>query len=111
MLGVPYEDHALFQSLSRTLLDNTTDPAGRRQGEGGACPAELDVTRDARRHVAFGHGVHQCLGHTLARVELQLVLETVLRRLPGLRLAVPEERLVFQRDTIVYGLRELPVTW
>ncbi|MFD5933209.1 cytochrome P450 [Streptomyces sp. NPDC060333] len=81
------------------------------QGEGAACPAELDVTRDARRHVAFGHGVHQCLGHTLARVELQIVLETVLRRLPGLRLAVPEERLVFQRDTIVYGLRELPVTW
>ncbi|MCX5078116.1 cytochrome P450 [Streptomyces sp. NBC_00424] len=81
------------------------------QGEGAACPTELDVTRDARRHVAFGHGVHQCLGHTLARVELQIVLETVLRRLPGLRLAVPEERLVFQRDTIVYGLRELPVTW
>ncbi|WP_328296651.1 cytochrome P450 [Streptomyces sp. NBC_00435] len=76
-----------------------------------SCPAELDVTRDARRHVAFGHGVHQCLGHTLARVELQIVLETVLRRLPDLRLALPEERLVFQRDTIVYGLRELPVTW
>ncbi|MER5762503.1 cytochrome P450 [Streptomyces sp. NPDC002082] len=76
-----------------------------------ACPAELDVTRDARRHVAFGHGAHQCLGHTLARVELQIMLETVLRKLPGLRLAVPEERLVFQRDAIVYGLRELPVTW
>ncbi|MFZ3492604.1 cytochrome P450 [Streptomyces sp. 5.8] len=80
--------------------------------EGGAsCPAELDVTRDARRHVAFGHGPHQCLGHTLARVELQIMLETVLRELPGLRLAVPEEQLVFQRDTIVYGLRELPVAW
>lgn len=80
--------------------------------EGGAsCPAELDVTRDARRHVAFGHGPHQCLGHTLARVELQIMLETVLRKLPGLRLAVPEEQLVFQRDTIVYGLRELPVAW
>ncbi|MFD3682492.1 cytochrome P450 [Streptomyces sp. NPDC058613] len=78
---------------------------------GGACPAELDVTRDARRHLAFGHGAHQCLGHTLARVELQVILETVLRRLPGLRLAVPEDRLVFQRDTIVYGLRELPVAW
>lgn len=77
----------------------------------GACPAGLDVTRDARRHLAFGHGAHQCLGHTLARVELQVILETVLRRLPGLRLAVPEDRLVFQRDTIVYGLRELPVAW
>ena len=61
--------------------------------------------------MAFGHGVHQCLGHTPARVELRIVLETVLRRLPELRLAVPEEQLVFQRDTTVYGLRELPVTW
>lgn len=84
--------------------------ADARDGD-ASCPAELDVTRDARRHVAFGHGPHQCLGHTLARVELQILLETVLRKLPGLRLAVPEEQLVFQRDTIVYGLRELPVVW
>lgn len=88
-----------------------TPSADRVPAGAAACPAELDVTRDARRHLAFGHGVHQCLGHTLARVELQIVLETVLRRLPGLRLAVPEDRLVFQRDIIVYGLRELPVTW
>jgi cytochrome P450 len=54
-----------------------------------ASGADFDLTRDARRHVAFGYGIHQCLGQTLARVELQVVLTTLLRRLPGLRLAVP----------------------
>ncbi|MGX9888800.1 cytochrome P450 [Streptomyces sp. NPDC002276] len=72
---------------------------------------DLDVTRDARRHVAFGYGIHQCLGQTLARVELQTVLTTLFRRLPGLRLAVPADRLAYNQDNIVYGLRALPVTW
>ncbi|WP_427921476.1 cytochrome P450 [Streptomyces sp. cg40] len=72
---------------------------------------DLDLTRDARRHVAFGYGIHQCLGQTLARVELQTVLATLLRRLPGLRLAVPADQLAYNQDTIVYGLRALPVTW
>ncbi|WP_019055335.1 cytochrome P450 [Streptomyces prunicolor] len=76
----------------------------------GAEP-DLDLTRDARRHVAFGYGVHQCLGQTLARVELQIVLTTLLRRLPALRLVVPADQLTYNRDNIVYGLRELPVTW
>jgi cytochrome P450 len=72
---------------------------------------DLDLTRDARRHVAFGYGVHQCLGQTLARVELQTVLTTLLRRLPALRLAVPADQLTYNQDNIVYGLRALPVTW
>ncbi|MFD8418038.1 cytochrome P450 [Streptomyces sp. NPDC059466] len=79
--------------------------------EGGTCPSELDLTRDARRHVAFGYGIHQCLGQTLARVELQIILTTLLRRLPGLRLATSPDELVYNRDAIVYGLRALPVTW
>jgi cytochrome P450 len=72
---------------------------------------DLNLTRDARRHVAFGYGIHQCLGQTLARVELQTVLTTLLRRLPGLRLALPADQLAYNRDNIVYGLRALPVTW
>jgi cytochrome P450 len=71
----------------------------------------LDVTRDARRHVAFGFGVHQCLGQPLARLELRIILETLLRRLPGLRLAVPYEQIRFRQDTVVHGLEELPVAW
>ncbi|MFD9128404.1 cytochrome P450 [Kitasatospora sp. NPDC059571] len=71
----------------------------------------LDVTRDARRHFAFGFGVHQCLGQPLARVELQIALETLLRRLPELRLAVPFEELRYRTDMVVYGVQELPVAW
>ncbi|MFD8085200.1 cytochrome P450 [Kitasatospora sp. NPDC059722] len=72
---------------------------------------ELDLTRDARRHLAFGFGIHQCLGQPLARLELQIALDTVLRRLPGLRLAVPFEDVPFRGEMLVYGLHALPVAW
>ncbi|WP_030236123.1 cytochrome P450 [Streptomyces sp. NRRL S-350] len=71
----------------------------------------LDLTRDARRHLAFGFGVHQCLGQPLARLELQIALDTVLRRLPELRLAVPFEEIRFRGEMIIYGVHELPVAW
>lgn len=71
----------------------------------------LDLTRDARRHLAFGFGVHQCLGQPLARVELQIALSTVLRRLPDLRLAVPYEDIRFRHEMLVYGVHALPVAW
>lgn len=74
-------------------------------------PDELDVRRDARHHVAFGYGVHQCLGQNLARLELEIVLDTLFRRVPGPALAVPVAELPFRTDGILYGLRELPVTW
>ncbi|WP_326812849.1 cytochrome P450 [Streptomyces scopuliridis] len=73
--------------------------------------ADLDVARDARRHVAFGFGVHQCLGQPLARVELQTALETIIRRLPDLRLDVPFEDIRFREDMVVYGVYALPVAW
>lgn len=72
---------------------------------------DLDLTRDARRHVAFGFGVHQCLGQPLARLELQVALTSILRRLPELRLAVPFEELRFRHEMLVYGLHELPLAW
>ncbi|MFI6348573.1 cytochrome P450 [Streptomyces sp. NPDC050560] len=74
-------------------------------------PDTLDVTRDARRHVAFGFGVHQCLGQTLARMELQVVYSTLYRRIPALRLAASVEDIPFKHDGAVYGVYELPVTW
>ncbi|MBD0693384.1 cytochrome P450 [Streptomyces sp. CBMA123] len=72
---------------------------------------DLDLTRDARRHLAFGFGVHQCLGQPLARLELQIALDSVLRRLPGLRLAVPFEEVRFRGEMLIYGVHELPVAW
>ena len=71
----------------------------------------LDLTRDAHRHVAFGFGVHQCLGQPLARLELQVVYSTLYRRIPTLALATDVERIPFKHDGSVYGVYELPVTW
>ncbi|MFJ5228676.1 cytochrome P450 [Kitasatospora sp. NPDC088391] len=74
-------------------------------------PDTLDLDRDTRRHLAFGFGVHQCLGQPLARLELEIALETLLRRLPGLRLAVPFEEIRFRNEMLIYGVQSLPVTW
>ncbi|WP_326568261.1 cytochrome P450 [Amycolatopsis rhabdoformis] len=74
-------------------------------------PAKLDITRGARHHVAFGFGPHQCLGQNLARAELQIVFDTLFRRIPSLRLAVDVDDLPFKSDASIYGLYRLPVTW
>jgi cytochrome P450 len=71
----------------------------------------LDITRDARGHVAFGYGIHQCLGQNLARLELEIVLTTLFDALPGLRLAVPADRLPYKQEAHVFGIHEVPVTW
>ena len=74
-------------------------------------PDRLDIHRQARHHVAFGYGVHQCLGQPLARMELQVVYSTLYRRIPTLELAVPFEDIRFKHDMLVYGVHSLPVTW
>jgi cytochrome P450 len=61
--------------------------------------------------VAFGFGVHQCLGQPLARLELQVVYGTLYRRVPTLRLATELDRIPFKHDGSVYGVYELPVAW
>jgi cytochrome P450 len=74
-------------------------------------PDRLNLHRDARHHIAFGFGPHQCLGQPLARLELQVVYGTLYRRIPTLRLATTVDGLPFKHDDKVYGVRELPVTW
>ncbi|HEY0218966.1 MAG TPA: cytochrome P450 [Afipia sp.] len=71
----------------------------------------FDIRRDARHHVAFGFGVHQCLGQPLARAELQTVFGTLFNRIPTLRLGVPISELKFKDDMFVYGAESLPVAW
>ncbi|ADJ49152.1 cytochrome P450 [Amycolatopsis mediterranei S699] len=73
--------------------------------------AELDLTRSPNPHLAFGAGAHACLGQPLARTELQVVLEVLLRKLPSLELAVPADELRRVEGLAVGGLRELPVRW
>jgi cytochrome P450 len=74
-------------------------------------PDRLDLTRDARRHVTFGYGIHQCLGQPLARMELQVAYPTLLRRIPTLALAADLEEIPFKHDGFIFGAYELPVTW
>ena len=71
----------------------------------------LDVTRDAAGHVAFGHGVHHCLGAPQARMEMRNAFPALLRRFPGLALAVPFDDVGFRAFHFIYGLQSLPVTW
>ncbi|MCP2167384.1 cytochrome P450 [Goodfellowiella coeruleoviolacea] len=84
---------------------------GNRDPEVFDDPDRLDIQRDARRHVAFGFGVHQCLGQPLARMELQVVYSTLYRRIPTLRLAAELDQIPFKHDAAVYGVYALPVTW
>jgi cytochrome P450 len=71
----------------------------------------LDLTRaNARQHVAFGYGIHQCLGQPLARMELQTVLPEVFRRLPGLRIA-DGQVVRFKQTSAAYGASVMPVEW
>jgi cytochrome P450 len=71
----------------------------------------LDLTRAPNPHLTFGAGPHSCLGQSLARAELQVVLDVLVRRLPTLELALPAEELEQVEGLSVGGLREVPVRW
>ncbi|MFF5804371.1 cytochrome P450 [Streptomyces sp. NPDC012746] len=74
-------------------------------------PDALDLHRKATGHLGLGHGIHQCLGQQLARVEMTVALPALLRRFPTLRLAVPAEEVPLRTDMNIYGVHRLPVTW
>ncbi|MEU5291537.1 cytochrome P450 [Streptomyces umbrinus] len=85
--------------------------SGNRDEDVFPSPDVFDIHRPARQHVAFGYGPHQCLGQNLARLELEVTLGAVLRRLPELRLATDVEALQVKEDSAIFGLHGLPVTW
>ncbi|MFD9966466.1 cytochrome P450 [Amycolatopsis sp. NPDC058986] len=74
-------------------------------------PEVLDPHRATAGHVAFGHGIHQCLGQQLARVEMRVALPALFARFPELRLAVPAGDVPLGTTMLIYGVHELPVTW
>ncbi|MGW0733164.1 cytochrome P450 [Streptomyces sp. NPDC002851] len=83
-----------------------------RDPERFADPHVLDLRRQDGGHVAFGHGVHQCLGQQLARVEMGVAFPALLNRFPTLRLAVPAEEVGLRPETAdIYGVKSLPVAW
>lgn len=74
-------------------------------------PNQLDFTRAAHGHAAFGFGPHQCIGQALARTELQEAFRALLDELPAVRLGVPFQELNFLEDQIIYGVETLPLVW
>ncbi|MFJ5990607.1 cytochrome P450 [Lentzea sp. NPDC092896] len=92
-------------SVILSLLAGNHDPERYENAD------TLDVHRSARGHLSFGHGVHQCLGQQLARIEMRAGFEGLLRRFPGLRLAVPAGEVKLRTDMNIYGVHALPVTW
>ena len=80
-----------------------------RDGRLGPHMEKIDLNRPPVSHLAFGHGLHRCVGAELARLELRMAYPMLLRRFPELRLGVPAEQLAYRELAIVYGLEELPV--
>ncbi|MDQ1465947.1 MAG: hypothetical protein QOH10_362 [Actinomycetota bacterium] len=114
--------HSTFRyALEPVEIGGVTIPAGAQviinlaaanRDEGhNANPESLDVERPGVRHLAFGHGIHFCLGAPLARMEGHLALDALLHRFPYLRLAVPDEQLHWGHGDglVLRGLSELPV--
>ncbi|MGV0807401.1 cytochrome P450 [Mycolicibacterium setense] len=86
-------------------------PAGNRDPDFIASPDVLDISRGAPGHLAFGHGVHHCLGAPLARMEMRIAFPALLRRFPSLALAEPFEDVSYRSFHFIYGLKSLAVTW
>jgi cytochrome P450 len=118
----PPGQHATFRYATREVtIAGTTIPAGvqvlvslvtaGRDGARTPRPESLDLEREGVTHLAFGHGVHHCLGARLARLEAEIAFTTLLTRFPTMRLAVPAESLRWDRGDglVLRGLSELPV--
>lgn len=71
----------------------------------------LDLGREPNPHVAFGYGIHYCLGASLARLEGQIAIGTLLRRIPNLKLSIPPDKLRWRRGLVLRGLESLPVAF
>jgi cytochrome P450 monooxygenase len=74
-------------------------------------PDQFDPDRPARHHVAFGYGVHQCLGQNLVRAEMEIAYQSLFKRIPTLQIAQPIQDLPFKYDGLLFGLHTLPVRW
>ncbi|MFC4035792.1 cytochrome P450 [Streptomyces polygonati] len=83
--------------------------AANRDPQRFPAPDQLDLDREATGHLAFGHGIHRCVGAPFARAEADIALRAILTRFPRLRLAVPAGQLEWRRTRLVRGLVSLPV--
>jgi cytochrome P450 len=74
-------------------------------------PNAFDITREPNHHIAFGNGIHYCVGAPLARLEGAIAINTLLRRLPQLELAVEVDTLEWGESLLIHGMKTLPVTF
>jgi len=74
-------------------------------------PDELDIAREPNKHLSFGQGIHFCLGAPLARLEAEIAITTLLRRIPEFRLSVPPNALRWRSSMILRGLDSLPISF
>lgn len=87
------------------MADANRDPAKYAE------PSRFDIRRDARGHVAFGHGIHYCLGAPLARLEARIAIRSLLERCPDLALDIHPAALTWRSGMLVRGPESLPVSW
>ncbi len=100
-----YQGHTFNQGQAITFLLG----AANRDPEQFERPGDLELQRRHNPHLAFGHGIHYCLGAPLARLEGQIAINTLLQRLPHLTLATDE--LTYQDNFVFRGLETFPVSW
>lgn len=98
---VIHPDDAVFFATSLINRDPAVYPA----------PEELDLASPARHHVTFGFGIHLCLGHNLARVEMEIALRALFTRLPNLHLATSVDQIPFSPGDTIQGPPSLPIAW
>ncbi|THV24446.1 cytochrome P450 [Glycomyces paridis] len=112
MMRIVKEDAEIDGHLLRAGEYLTVAPhAANRDPARFERPGELDLGRNTQGHIAFGHGVHQCVGQQLARVEMRIGFAKLLEAFPDLRLAVPPEEIALRTDMFIYGVDSLPVSW
>ncbi|WP_370947432.1 cytochrome P450 [Amycolatopsis sp. cg5] len=115
-------DHATARVLPHDItVSGVTIPAGdgiialngsaNRDEERWENPDMLDVCRDTKGHASFGHGIHQCPGASLVKVELEIIFNALFSRIPGLRLHGEVPDSAYKHDALIFGMYELPVTW
>ena len=118
-LSLPGEGYAAYDGTETMLGDQRIGPvqfivawigsANRDEAE-FPDPDRFDIEREPNRHVAFGRGIHFCLGAPLARLEAKVALNAMLDRLPG-RWQVADVPLEMIKSFIVFGAKKLPLTW
>jgi cytochrome P450 len=99
------------QSIAKGEIIIAASEIANRDESAFGNPGTLDIHRMSRNHLTFGHGRHVCIGAPLARLELEVSLSTLIRRIPTMRLAIPAEELPFRPMHRVHGFDYLPLTW